>query len=337
MTGKGIEGNAAGILILILPIALAIVLILKAWPLLLGLALLAIAFKMWQEHQWRQWSQKVNPLFSQLITENQGCITPLDLSLKANLTANSAKRFLEKKAEEYGAQRKNYEGKGIVYYFLTASALGSIFDQSEPTSELEFEPEKLPAGKRTSATEVAKLLDNEEEVSQKATTDTASTPVESPVEKETEVSSETETDTASTPVKSSVETETEVSSQIETDTASTPVKSPVEKETDTPSTSVESPVEKETDTPSTSVDTEKVASEEEQKASTESEQEPENAAQGIIQAELAKRLEVHSSTVGKRKTDADFAEWSQSKDPEGIAWEYSPDTRMFSPIETKQE
>ncbi|MEC4985634.1 MAG: hypothetical protein SAJ37_00610 [Oscillatoria sp. PMC 1068.18] len=307
MTGKGIEGNAAGILILILPIALAIVLILKAWPLLLGLTLLAIVFKIWQEHQWRQWSQKVNPFFTQLITENQGCITPLDLSLKANLTANSARRFLEKKAEEYGAQRKNYEGKGIVYYFLTARALGSIFDDSEPTSDLEFDSEKLPAGKQTSATEVAKLLDNEEKVSQKAAT--PSTPVSPPVESKTPELAKAETDTASPPGETAPteEIHPKAVSQTPTDTASPPG------------------------------ETIPITSDEEQQASIESEQELENASQSIIQAELAKRLEVHSSTVGKRKTDADFGEWSQSKDPEGIAWEYSPNTKMFSPIATKQE
>jgi hypothetical protein len=53
----------------------------------------------------------------------------------------------------------------------------------------------------------------------------------------------------------------------------------------------------------------------------------------LIQAELAKRLDVHSSTVGKRKSDDDFPEWSQSRDPEGIAWEYNPDTKEFVPLD----
>jgi hypothetical protein len=59
------------------------------------------------------------------------------------------------------------------------------------------------------------------------------------------------------------------------------------------------------------------------------------ASQSLIQAELAKRLDVHSSTVGKRKSDPDFSEWSQSRDPEGIAWEYSPETKEFLPLEKK--
>jgi hypothetical protein len=57
--------------------------------------------------------------------------------------------------------------------------------------------------------------------------------------------------------------------------------------------------------------------------------------QSLIQAELAKRLDVHSSTVGKRKSDPDFSEWSQSRDPEGIAWKYSPENKEFLPLEKK--
>jgi hypothetical protein len=61
------------------------------------------------------------------------------------------------------------------------------------------------------------------------------------------------------------------------------------------------------------------------------------ASESLIQAELAKRLDVHSSTVGKRKSDSDFSEWSQSRDPEGIAWEYSPDTKEFLPVQKKPQ
>ncbi|MFP4101470.1 MAG: hypothetical protein ACLFWZ_12905, partial [Coleofasciculus sp.] len=59
----------------------------------------------------------------------------------------------------------------------------------------------------------------------------------------------------------------------------------------------------------------------------------EKEGQTLIQAELAKRLDVHSSTIGKRKSDPDFAQWSQSKDPDGVAWEYSPETKEFLPVE----
>jgi hypothetical protein len=53
----------------------------------------------------------------------------------------------------------------------------------------------------------------------------------------------------------------------------------------------------------------------------------------LIQADLAKRLDINPSTVGRRKSDPDFALWSQTKDPEGLAWKYVPKTKMFVPLE----
>lgn len=51
----------------------------------------------------------------------------------------------------------------------------------------------------------------------------------------------------------------------------------------------------------------------------------------MIQAELAKRFDVHPSTVRKRRREPDFTEWSQTKDPDGIAWQYDANTRQFFP------
>lgn len=53
----------------------------------------------------------------------------------------------------------------------------------------------------------------------------------------------------------------------------------------------------------------------------------------LIQSELAKRLNVYSSTVYKRRNDPDFPEWTRSRDPDGIAWSYSQKTKEFFPIE----
>jgi hypothetical protein len=53
----------------------------------------------------------------------------------------------------------------------------------------------------------------------------------------------------------------------------------------------------------------------------------------LIQSELAKRLNVYSSTVYKRRNDPEFPEWSRSKDPDGIAWSYSERTKEFFPVE----
>ena len=135
MTGQVIDRNANGILVLIIPVAFAIVLICKLWPVLLGLTFLIVSWKVWQEYQWRKWSEQVNPYFNNLIAENRGYLTPIDLSVKANLTAKAAKAFLERKSAEYGTSPQNVKDKGVVYYFPTASALGRIFDDSDPFSD----------------------------------------------------------------------------------------------------------------------------------------------------------------------------------------------------------
>ncbi|PPS45784.1 hypothetical protein [Chroococcidiopsis sp. TS-821] len=56
------------------------------------------------------------------------------------------------------------------------------------------------------------------------------------------------------------------------------------------------------------------------------------APESLLQSELAKRLDVNSSTVYKHRSNPDFAEWSRSRDPEGIAWEYSSEEKRFFPI-----
>ncbi|MEA5598394.1 hypothetical protein [Rivularia sp. UHCC 0363] len=53
----------------------------------------------------------------------------------------------------------------------------------------------------------------------------------------------------------------------------------------------------------------------------------------LIQSELAKRLGVYSSTVFKRRDDPEFPEWTRNKDPDGVAWTFSPDTKEFFPVE----
>lgn len=264
MTGNALERGAAGTLILILPFAFALVVLYTTWPVLLALAILGIVWKIWQHYQWKRWSAQVNPYFHRLIKDNQGCLTATDLAMKANLTGSAAQRFLEKKAEEYGAQRKKHDNRGTIYYFLTASALGSIFADSEPVAEplpAETEEKELaPAGEATSVPE---------DVAQ----------------------------------PSGVETEAEAT--------------PLPQDVAQPAAD--------------HIEDEEV---EAKAAKPEAQAEEEPISEDIlIQAELAKRLDVHSSTVGKRKSDPDFAEWSQSRDPDGIAWGYDEEEKVFVPLE----
>ena len=273
MTGKVLDNSTTGILVLIIPIAFAIIVVYKLWPFLLALAILIVAWRIWQNYQWQQWSRQINPYFNQLIKENRGCLTPVDLSLKANLTGRSAKIFLERKAEEYGAQRKIVKDRGIVYYFLTAGVLSTIFDDSEPTltgepptieEEEEYSSiktpefvESLPAAKKEnkfSVKGIAQLAKQEQKSATLAKEVKADSPKPLDEESATEVTSEPQTET--------------------------------------------------------------------------------NSLSSLIQGDLAKRLDLNSSTVGRRKSKPDFPEWSQSKDPEGIAWKYLADKELFVPVDT---
>lgn len=260
MTGKVLDNGSAGILVLILPLAFGFVLLYQLWPLLLVLASLIIVYRIWQNYQWQKWCGEINPYFNQLIKENRGYLTPVDLSVKANLTARDAKIFLGRKSEEYGTQPKKVKDKGVVYYFPTASALGSIFDDSEPEQAVNSYQLAAKESNKLSVRGIAKLAKQEQETI-KDTEDAQ----ESPVAQLNKVESTTAT----------LESESAVEDGIED--------------------------------LSTSID----------------------SGQSLIQAELAKRLDLNSSTVGRRKSDPDFEEWSQSKDPEGVAWRYEPDTKLF--------
>lgn len=239
MTGQILDRDSKGILVLIIPVAFAIIVVCQFWPILLGLAVLIISWKVWENYQWRKWNEQVNPYFNNLIRENRGYLTALDLSLKANLTAKAAKAYLERKSAEYGTSPTEIEDRGLVYYFPTASALGRIFDDSEPLKGLEeeIESQRLVSQKSEKESSTATSLEQE---SEKATT------------------TSTKTESASTKI------------------------------------------------------------------------EP------INQAELAKRLDVNSSTVGRNKvkSEEDFAAWSKSRDPDDIAWKFIEPSNEFVPVDS---
>jgi hypothetical protein len=297
MTGKILDSGAPIALVLILPIALVVVVLYAAWPLLLLLIALIIAWKIWENYQWQKWSKQVNPFFYQLIKDNQGCLTVMDLSLKANLSGRAARKFLDKKVEEYGTQRKEIEDKGTVYYFPTVSALGSIFDDSEP--ELESEelvhketPELAQQSPNFQVSEIAPLVEAEN--------DQHSADLESKIDESGEKAAEY-------PSQTSSETKIEVEKGLEDSE-------------DYLAEEAEEGLETEEDF-----------------VSQHDLNHQHKHSLALIQAELAKRLDLNPSTVGRRKSDPDFSQWSQSKDPQGIAWKYVPQTKMFVPADVQAE
>lgn len=98
MSEKTIESYGKGFLVLLLPISFLIIFLVATWRLWLGVILLVLTLNVWQFYKWQQWSQQVNPMFHQLLKENQGRITPVDLAMKGNFSGETAKRYLESKA-----------------------------------------------------------------------------------------------------------------------------------------------------------------------------------------------------------------------------------------------
>ncbi|MBJ7900829.1 MAG: hypothetical protein GC158_13150 [Cyanobacteria bacterium RI_101] len=248
MTGNVLEPRPKGLLVLILPLAVVMVLVYKAWRLILLVTVLVGAYLMWDAYQWRQKCVQIDPAFNQLLQTNQGVVTQADL-ITANIAKGSAaRRYLRDKAEEYGAYQRQIQG-ATAYYFLTASTLGAIFDESEPEAPaLSASPApvvELPAPPPPSVeapaptSSFAQLLELKKEE-----------PPEPPA----------------------------------------PVSAPVAEPAAT--------------APS----------------------------QTLIQSELAKRLDTTSSTIARRKEGEDFPEWSQSKDPEGLAWRYDPESKLFMTV-----
>lgn len=288
MTGKIIDSSAPVALALILPIALVLVVLYTAWPFILLVIALIIGWKIWENYQWQKLSQKVNPFFNKLVRENQGCLTFTDLATEPDLDLSPrvAKQYLEKKAEEYGAQRQQIENKGTVYYFLTASALGSMFEDSEPPTNSDSEEltpqiskssiaDLEPSATQPLASEIAQLVDLETDRNVIGSGESEKLSHQSP-------------DNLATSEEPDSEQKGSIASQY--------------------------------------------SSESSQPEST-SEHSEQISDRSLIQAELAKRLALNSSTVGRRKSDPDFPEWSKSKDPESIAWKYVPETKVFVPAD----
>lgn len=261
MTGKVIDSGATGFLVLIIPIALIAVVVATAWPILLALLLIIIVWQIVQQWQWQRLVGKVNPAFNQLIQENNGCITPVDLAMKAEIEGNKASQFLEYKATEFSAKSRELPNQGKVYYFLTASAVEAFFDEPESIETIE----------------------------------------------ENDFLEDLEDETNSSSIESFTETEIDSSSSVESKVSQEEESIPVNQEL--------------SETSSRNLD---VATSQPPSKTTKV---------SLIQSELARRLMVHSSTVGKRKLDSDFSDWSRQRDPEKIAWKYSKKRRIFYPLD----
>jgi len=215
---EAITKNPQFFLVMLILIVTILGTIATAWR-MLELGVMAIgAWTIWSGYQQRRQSKQeyLKALFYQLIQENNGYISPLDLAMKANISAPEAEKYLELRAQEFSASSQANQKSGILYLFTTA--------------------------KSASAIEV-KVVSPE--------------PVEKPLPESTEKLPQ---------LKASPGEDRKI------------------------------------------------------------------AKSHLNQSQLAKRLQVHSSTVSKKKLNANFDEWSRLLDPEDVAWKYSPETKRFYPM-----
>jgi hypothetical protein len=282
MTEKVVERDPKGLLVLILPLAVGMVFLYKAWRwILLGLTL-AIAWVAWDNYQWQQKCLAIDPLFSQLVQKNQGIVTQADLISQGIAKGRAANRYLKDKVAEYGAYQRQV-GDSKVYYFISSSTLGSIFDDSEPEDDTDPAPPQLQATPNPVVT------------------------VASPLPTEVK-----ETASAMPPATVKVEAPAPIIPP-EAELAAAPIG--------------HSPFAQLAELKEARKQQEPAASPELESTETVAPKKAE--AMTLIQSELAKRLDTTSSTIARRKAEDNFAEWSQSKDPDGLAWAYDANSKLF--------
>jgi hypothetical protein len=265
--------NAPYFLLILVPAALAMSTIFVAWRQILAGTAILIGVSIYQLKKWADKVKSIDPFFQRLIVQNRGEITPIDLSFNANISGAQATRYLAEKAQEFGAGSRQYVDRGQVYYFISVSTLGNIFDDSE-------DPEIVPA---IAATQSA--------------------PISLP------------TAVIAPPV--------EVEIPLTTPPTSIPLpEHPVTELITGESSNLHDVLENIEDLP-TPITTSHLP-----------ESTPDRPIVKIIQSELAKRLDVHSSTVYKRRSEPDFTDWTRNRDPEGLAWAYAEDSKEYYRVDT---
>ena len=291
--------NATGFLLILIPAALAMSALFVAWPLILGMTILIAGGNVWQGYEWSKTARSIDPVFQQLIIQNRGEITPLDLSLNAKVSGAVSNRYLAAKASEFGTGSRQHPDGGQIYYFVSISTLGRIFDDSDeapmPTimpatsPVVAFSPAFIPAQSQVEV--LQSQLD--------PLANAASIPVVAPIP----------------PLEPTL-----AATQLESPPASLAVESPLSQNLDEQATPSIDLASSEADEPPTVAAPSSVPTE--SKLVT------------IIQSELAKRLDVHASTVYKRRSEPNFTDWTRNRDPEGLAWGYLEATKEYYRIDS---
>lgn len=302
--------SATGFMLVLIPAALTMSALFVAWPIILAVTLAIAGGNIWQSYEWSKTTRSIDPVFQELIIQNRGEITSLDLALNANISGAVSNRYLTAKASEFGTGSRQHPDLGQVYYFVTVSTLGRIFDDSELES-----PAIMPATTPVAAFEqivrqpelaVAEVVRQPEASSPAAESIQANLPL--PVE------------TTFVPVVAQATQIADLPDET-ADLSSSPIELP--------------------DKSATAIVAEIVGSDAGREnreivpdpAQTQQQEPPANPVV-IIQSELAKRLDVHSSTIYKRRSEENFTDWTRNRDPEGIAWGYAEATKEYYRVDT---
>jgi hypothetical protein len=273
--------SATGFLLILLPAALLMSLLFVAWPFILGVTVLMIGGNVWQNYEWSKTAGSIDPVFKQLIVQNRGEITPIDLSLKANISSKLASRYLVTKADEFGTGSRQHPERGQVYYFVSVSTLGSILDDSE---------RDLHAIESGSTPTVTLPVAAPQAVAAKvAEVPTTSAPLSQP-----------EAPAVRDPIAQSSNVDRVVDEKLVSKTVTPSAKPAQEAKLDPIPSTFE---------PAPPVENRPIVT--------------------ILQSELAKRLDVHSSTVYKRRSEPNFTDWTRNRDPEGIGWGYAEASKEY--------
>ncbi len=287
--------SATGCLLVLLPAALAMSALFVAWPFILGTTLLIAGGNIWQNYEWTKTARSIDPFFQQLVIQNRGEISPIDLSLRANISGKVSQKYLATRAGEFGTGSRQHPDRGQIYYFVSVSTLGSIFDDSESDA----------SALASAATPVAALPSTP--ISTDIIPQVSTPPVVTISVVEVATSSisaivEPIAPPAPLPVVGTDANVSELSNLRQLFDEAAP-----------PTTPVSAEVEHITELPEIPAVTAA----------------PPAPMVTIIQSELAKRLDVHSSTIYKRRSEPGFTDWTRNRDPEGVAWGYAEAAKEY--------
>ena len=298
--------NATGFLLVLIPAALTMSALFVAWPVILGVTLLIAGGNVWQNYEWSKTAQSIDPVFQQLVVQNRGEISPIDLSLKANISGKVSQRYLAIRADEFGTGSRQYPDRGQVYYFVSVSTLGNIFDDSEQELEL---PAIAPA---TTPVAIFQPVATPLAAIPEALVSTATIP---PLAEAIPIATAIVEPLDPPKIPLSVESGSGLSNLRQLfDDEPAPAATLASVETVVTEPVVESAVEPVVENAPRSV--------------------PDTPMVTIIQSELAKRLDVHSSTIYKRRSEADFTDWTRNRDPDGLGWGYAEAAKEYYRIDT---